>query len=255
MGQGKDALDIRQTIIDLAIMVVIGLALAVIGPFGSFHFDLATRVAYWVPFSLLGYAIFRPIVALARWIATKLDLPEWPTVIAGLCVAAAPMSLLLFWADGQWGVLPSFDAFLRMYVYVALIGSVIYSIFVLIERGKGKPTEPAEMNNGNGDGTSRFLARLPSHFPLPLVALEMEDHYVRAHGSGGSELILMRLRDAIAELDGTQGAQVHRSWWVARDAVAGARRDGRKWRLILNSDLEAPVARERTADLRERGWF
>ena len=65
----------------------------------------------------------------------------------------------------------------------------------------------------------------------------------------------MRLRDAIAELDGLDGAQVHRSWWVARDAVRGSRREGRNWRLILVGGLGAPVARERVADIRRQGWL
>ena len=38
----------------------------------------------------------------------------------------------------------------------------------------------------------------------------------------------MRLSDAVEELEGLEGAQTHRSWWVARDAVRGVERgDGR----------------------------
>lgn len=84
----------------------------------------------------------------------------------------------------------------------------------------------------------------------------MEDHYVRAHGPDGqSVLILMRMADAERELAGTDGARVHRSWWVMRGAVAGQRRVGRNLVLQLPDKLEAPVARDRVADLRARGWF
>ena len=51
------------------------------------------------------------------------------------------------------------------------------------------------------------------------IALQGEDHYVRIHTALGSELVLMRLGDAIQELDGLEGERVHRSWWVARRAV------------------------------------
>ena len=54
--------------------------------------------------------------------------------------------------------------------------------------------------------------------------MQSEDHYLRLHTSLGQELILMRLSDAVAELEGVEGAQVHRSWWVARAAIAQARR-------------------------------
>ena len=83
----------------------------------------------------------------------------------------------------------------------------------------------------------------------------MEDHYVRAHTVLGSELILLRMRDAVGELEGIDGAQVHRSWWVARDAVEDVKRDGRNLRLVLPGGLEAPVSRARVVELKEAGWF
>ena len=83
----------------------------------------------------------------------------------------------------------------------------------------------------------------------------MEDHYVRAHTPAGSTLLLLRMRDAVAELDGVDGLRVHRSWWVARNAVAGMRREGRNIRLILTNGVEAPVARGETERLRREGWI
>ena len=83
----------------------------------------------------------------------------------------------------------------------------------------------------------------------------MEDHYVRAHTMLGSDLVLLRLRDALGELDGIEGAQVHRSWWVARDAVESVERDGRSVRLVLPRGIAAPVARSRMAELTKAGWF
>jgi len=48
------------------------------------------------------------------------------------------------------------------------------------------------------------------------------------HTSKGQDLILLRLSDAIEELAGLEGEQVHRSWWVARDGVTEVERgDGR----------------------------
>jgi DNA-binding LytR/AlgR family response regulator len=65
----------------------------------------------------------------------------------------------------------------------------------------------------------------------------------------------MRLSDAIAELEGLEGAQTHRSWWVAREAVESARRDGDRVTLVLKSGAEAPVSRPNVRPLREAGWF
>ena len=67
----------------------------------------------------------------------------------------------------------------------------------------------------------RFLDRLPLKLRgAKIHAVQAEDHYLRIHTDRGSDLILMRLSDAVEELEGLEGAQTHRSWWVARDAVS-----------------------------------
>lgn len=83
----------------------------------------------------------------------------------------------------------------------------------------------------------------------------MEDHYVRVHTAMGSELVLMPLTQAIGYLDGVEGLQVHRSWWVAKAAVTGVVEDGRNLRLTLTGGLSAPVSRARISRLRAAGWI
>jgi hypothetical protein len=101
----------------------------------------------------------------------------------------------------------------------------------------------------------RLFARLPGRLGTEILCLQMEDHYVRVHTALGQEMILMRMRDAIAELDGLEGLQVHRSWWVARAAVQSWTRDGKTLTLVLRSGQEAPVARDRMADIKAAGWL
>ncbi|HET9159080.1 MAG TPA: LytTR family DNA-binding domain-containing protein [Caulobacteraceae bacterium] len=107
-----------------------------------------------------------------------------------------------------------------------------------------------------GGPSVRFLERLPAKLRGGQVwAVEAEDHYLRLHTSKGQDLILMRLADAVAELDGIEGMQVHRSWWVARDAVANiARGDGRA-ELTLQDGSKVPVSRTYARVLREKGWL
>ena len=102
----------------------------------------------------------------------------------------------------------------------------------------------------------RFLARLPARLAgADLYAVEAEDHYLRLHTSKGQDLILMRLTDAIEELEGLEGAQTHRSWWVAKAAVADVERlDGRAV-LTLKDGAEVPVSRGFAKTLRSAGWY
>ena len=71
----------------------------------------------------------------------------------------------------------------------------------------------------------------------------------------GSDLILTPLKDAIAELGATDGLQVHRSWWVAKGAVAEPVASGRNLSLRLSNGLEVPVSRASVAKLRAAGWL
>ena len=85
-----------------------------------------------------------------------------------------------------------------------------------------------------------------------LLALKAEGHYLQVYTDAGSDLILYRLSDALLEVGAGDGAQVHRSWWVAASALAPQRhRD----RLVLTNGIEVPVSRSFRVAARQRGWL
>ena len=261
--------NLRLLVIELAVMVAIGFALAALGPYGSFNMgSFATRLAYWLPAALGGYAIVRPTVLLTGAAAERLVLPPLAGLIAGVLLAALPMTPFILWLNGDArGGPPTFEDWLQLYWQVALIGGGVTLLFFLLERPDEAPevavpasasvAQPADADTvpNAADRQSSFLSRLPPHLRTGLVALEMEDHYVRAHTAEGSALVLLRMRDAVAELAGVDGMRVHRSWWVARDAVERIARDGRGVRLTLKGGVVAPVARSSIPALRAAGWL
>ncbi len=255
---------LRRLIVDLSIMLVIGVVLALLGPFGSFNDPIELRLVYWVGLALAGYACYSPITAVVVPWGRKLDLPEWALWVAAVLIATVPMALAI-WSlgfigrDFRW---PRLDEAFGTYVNVLIVGAGITVLFHLLERSpalhprQDDAPDPAPASAQPGARPEpRFLDRLPPEIGTDLIALEMEDHYVRAHTALGSELVLMRMRDAVAELDGLDGEQVHRSWWVARGAVADIRREGRNVRLVLDNGLEAPVSRANVGPLKGKGWF
>lgn len=256
----------RKLLIDLSVMTVVGVILALIGPFGSADAPLAVRLVSWLLFAWVGYAVYNPIGWAVEQLHRSLHLPEIGLWIAGCLIATIPMTAIV-WAIGFWPrpvPMPTGEQALEAYINVLIIGASITVLFHLIERSKQAPP-PAAVECPAAAGQTAtvdapapqpaFLERLPAHLGTDLIALEMEDHYVRAHTALGSELILMRMRDAVAELQGVEGAQVHRSWWVARDAVEDVKREGRNLRLVLPGGIEAPVSRTRVAELKQAGWF
>ena len=85
-----------------------------------------------------------------------------------------------------------------------------------------------------------------------LLAIKAEGHYLQVYTDAGTDLVLHRLTDAMLELAGEVGAQVHRSWWVAARALSAQRhRD----RLVLVNGVEVPVSRSFRIAARQRGWL
>jgi len=253
----------RTLVIELAVLLVVAAVVAALGPYGTFMLgSFAERFAYWAPAILFGYAVVRPIMIVAPAAARRLDLPEWSGWAAAVLAAAFPITFVVNWLNGGGLALPSFERGFAVYLQVVLIGAGVSLVFWMIGH---RAAVPAPTTAAPGPIVSppapadvpepAFLRRLPPHLGRDLLALEMEDHYVRAHTAAGSALVLLRLRDAVAELAGADGHQVHRSWWVARGAVERVVQDGRNVRLRLRGGLEAPVARNSVPALRAAGWF
>ncbi|MCW3847298.1 LytTR family transcriptional regulator [Sphingomonas sp. LB-2] len=89
-----------------------------------------------------------------------------------------------------------------------------------------------------------------------LAAIEAEDHYCRVRRRDGSDaLIHYRFGDALAEVTGFDGQQVHRGAWIAQGAVAGAVREGRRWHLLLGDGTKVAVSATHLPQVRARGWL
>ncbi len=240
-------------------MTVIGVFLALIGPLGSINDPLAIRLMVWLGLSYAGYMIYSPMGWLVEKAAQTLDLPRIWLWVAGVMIATIPMAVVV-WSLNQLLApvyrFPAPDEALVHYGYVLIIGGGITLLFHVIQR----PAQPVAAPQFEPEVTVptssvRLVDRLPPELGSDIIALEMEDHYVRVHTALGSDMVLLRLRDAIAELEGLEGRQVHRSWWVARGAVESVIRDGRNVRLQLAREIQAPVSRAQVAELKDAGWL
>lgn len=264
----------RRIIIDLAAMTAIGVFLAVIGPFGSIAAPLPERLVTWIGFAWLGYACYRPMQSVASWGERALALPRWGVLMAAVLVGTVPMSVAVVAINSaplgnlRW---PGLEPAMATYFSVLVIGGAVTLLFNLVQ---GTPRAAAPIAEPVAAGRvvsvsapepvpapsaplppNPLLDQLPAELGSAIIALEMEDHYVRVHTMLGSALVLMRLRDAVALIGDLEGMQVHRSWWVARGAVEEVVRDGRNIRLRLPRGLEAPVARTNVAALRDARWI
>ena len=76
-----------------------------------------------------------------------------------------------------------------------------------------------------------------------LLWAEAQEHYVRLTTAEETRMVLNRFADVLRDLPEDAGIQVHRSHWVAIDAIAEAFREGANLRLRLRTEDIVPVSR------------
>jgi hypothetical protein len=232
----------------VAIATLVAIFFSLLGPFDRGPEVLAKRgVAYlafsWIG-SLLGLSSARLLARLGLWRASV-----WTDGLGTGLIMMAPMSFVVWVGMGLVNGHPTPRTDLPEILWdTALLCIGMSYLAVLLNRRTvviaAAPPPP------------KFLERLPLKLRgAEIWAVEAEDHYLRLHTSKGQDLILLRLADAVAELEGIEGMQVHRSWWVSRDAITDAKRGDGRATLTLKDGAEVPVSRTYAAQLREKGWI
>ena len=195
----------------------------------------------------LGWLLTRPVWAWRQRLARRLGLAV-AAVLAGGAGLVALLLAGLVWLTFARVAGPGL-AFGRLVLAAAALEALGIAAIATSER----VIRPAAAKPKPGLPRPPFIDNLAPPLRGPLLALEMEDHYLRIHTANGSGRLFMRLRDATAQLGEADGALVHLSWWVARHAVAGVRQEGRAVTLQLINGLDVPVSRDRLPALSDAG--
>lgn len=204
--------------------------------------------------ALLAMALFSPYVPLYVTLFAKL-LPE----------------------GTHYSVKPAFpEAFLDLRRFVAYSGVPIYWMAVALffaryftfpryltgaaDGTAGEAPAPAPPVTNEPEFTefglpvrTGFRALMPYHLGTDVLSLSSEDHYVRVVTERGNALIRYRFSDALSEVKGLPGIQVHRSHWVSIRAIDRVVASGKAYRLILSNGTELPVSRTNVGVLKVSG--
>lgn len=229
-----------------AVILAVILLVALAGPFYTLDaLALPARVAYWgfvgVPGALMIWAMNRLIEAICP--------PGWPRAAIAAAAGAlgiVPMTGLV--AVGMWlaglALPPSGVIGLLPYIAPTVIGISMLVQLVMPVRNqtlRGKAPETA----------SGLFARLPPELGRDIIAVQAQDHYVKVFTPLGNRLVLMRMGDASDDLDGLNGMQIHRSWWVNIGHVLSLEKSaGGGPRLLLRNGITVPVPRSRVVAVR-----
>ena len=242
-------------------MILSTVLLAVSGPFGTFEsFNLGQRVGYWgvmvVGSYLVGQAASSFFLELLREQITQ----KWPRVLLGGLLASLPVTIVVLLVNGVAYQHMDLAESLSIWMYATIVTLAVVVVGVTFsELMAGAPpagaAEPAPAATPPPPAAPQ--AAILDRVPLPqrgrLLALTVEDHYVDIVTDRGKALVLMRLADAIREAAPVPGLQIHRSHWVALDAVSRTERSAGKVIVELSNGLRLPVSRGYMAMARDAG--
>ena len=251
----------------ISFLVTVAL-LVYLGPFGTWALlPVSERLPFWLTTVGANW-----IVGYIAFSVTSLKFRErgwsaWAGFVLAAAVAALPgtgtawLAVAVYLDYRPSSVSGMVGLYGQVFALHLIIGSLVFRLMHGPSRRRGAKEE-LPPPDGSAEPAPRpapeaaLLARLSARSRGELLHLRMQDHYVEVHTSAGSEMLLLRFRDALREVEGVNGLQVHRSHWVARNAVAGVeRRSGGRIALRLVNGSRVPVSRSFAPLLKSRGWI
>lgn len=253
-GEATLRVTARRWAIDVGVLIAIGLLMGFLGPFGSDRAPILWRYVYWmicmVGGGLIGFVLDE---VMSRRMAVT-----WRRVAVVSVLMTPPVALLVattehllmggpFWWPG----------YQRLLWQVWPISLAVMAIRALVwRRPQTRIVTRTVVAPPLPEAEAAFRGRLSAkRRSARLIAIEAHDHYLKVHTEAGAELITLRFADALDELGRAHGWRVHRSWWVAADAVEAVRWRRGAGEIRLVGGLRAPASRTYGAVLKEAGWF
>ena len=234
----------------VAIWLLLCVAVVVASPFGTYSYmDFGQRALYWSTVVTLSFVLGFGGRALAVYLCpAHSDITRF--VVEGVFAT-------LFISVAVWGLgrVPFFGPEVRLvpfYLtlsYVALVSGAVVTIRAFVMLATGMKSAAVERVR------PRLADRLNGEAAPWILHLSVTDHSVDVTTDKGQERVRMRLTDAIREMEGVEGFRVHRSHWVARDAIRCCEMQQGRCFLILVNGTRVPVSRNYRPMLEEAGIF
>lgn len=219
------------------------------GPFGTYRLmDFLPRMAFWAFVLALAITAGTAVRALVFGVWNMRSFRYGSTTIALLLAIFFPALFFLVMRIPvlQAGIeLPSW---VEVSIFTGLCSLAVgaYRSAMIrksstLQQNQTYPESPPEAETVGQ--AARLLDRLPKETVGNLMSISVRDHYVDVRTDSGTTSLLLRLSDAISETEGVDGAQIHRSHWVAWDAVTAAERSGTRMTLKLRDGSTLPVSK------------
>ncbi|WP_419907184.1 LytTR family DNA-binding domain-containing protein [Hoeflea sp.] len=233
------------------VVAAAGLVLGLSGPFGTYDaMHPLARLVYW---ELIAFVTFS-----VGWLNARLIGEHTPARKLGVLPAYAVAGLIggipiyavveLINLVGNIGAPQDLPSRVILFAYCTAFNFCMCMLVAWLFKRAARAVPPEAAG-----AVPKLLKRLPIELRGPLSHLSMQDHYVEVVTDRGSQLVLMRLADAISETEPVSGLQVHRSHWVAFDAVARTRREKERYIVEMKGGAVLPISRSHVPAARAAG--
>ena len=265
----RERLGTKRVGLNLLGFLMTAALLTYLGPFGTWaDLAVADRLIFWT--TTVGVNWFVALVVFNVMIEAfeSRNRPAWAACLLSSLIAALPGTVTVWFVAAVYldyrpaNVSEAAGLYAQVLVLHLLVGSLAsYTIRRSLRKPDGEAgprpaDESSDTEASHAPPAAALLARLSAGTRADILHLRMQDHYVEVHTAAGMEMLLLRFRDAMHEVEGVDGLRVHRSHWVARAAVARVeRRRGGAVVLHLVNGSEVPVSRSFAPILRKKGWF
>jgi len=216
--------------------------------FETGHLAMSHQITLWLTFSAL---LVSQLYFLHKALLAKLSSSFLFRVLAiGLAVAATVllMTIELHLFKYTPLLLKQPDPFLE---FLAFIAKPVVAASALVLMSQLIPIQ--QQINAHQKKALQALKQSSNPEELSSIAkaftvqhVHAHDHYLEVSCVERRFFLRGRMKDAIEVLVEADGLQIHRSHWVARQAIQRTVRAGRDIKLVLADGTEVPVARSRT---------
>lgn len=222
------------------------------GPFGSYQsMPISQRVLIFVP----TFFVLMLLGTLIRQSVSVWVLPRKPrlAMIATAVVAAQVLPPLVMQMVSASSGHPDLLQLAPVELSVLILGVFLAQSALTTRASQGLSYDDAAGGARRLLPEHRLLHRIEPEQRGAVLAISVRDHYVDVQTRKGTVSLLLRFGDAIAELDPLAGVQVHRSYWVAWEAIEAVEREGVKLYLKLTHGARVPVSKNHRYKLEARG--
>lgn len=218
---------------------------AAFGPFGTYDaMPLWSRVVFWALIMAAVGLLMHISVAIALVAPSFARFPRAVRLGVAAMVAAVPgVAVVIFVFRVMVAPSMGADAFPYLWMQVASIGwlACLYEF--------REPARDRTEIRARDVVRSAFHDRLPPGQVHDIVSISMKDHYAEVTTRAGRHLVLIRLADAIAELEGVQGLRIHRSHWIALGHLVAVSGSAKKPVAVLSDGRELPISKTYLEDV------